>query len=440
MNRDPHLGTGHRGLRGPGDQAAGPDPRRRPRHPLRDPGLRRPARHGRRHHAPLLAAPSPATCRFCTRPHRQTCRLSRPARRPRQTCRFRMARRPGVTRAGDRQSTREQARGSGRNQSPRRPGRPGPHPCRRHGGRRRDRRHARGHGHRARRRQPARGRVRQHLAGRRLARRGRRQRGDARPGPAPGAVRRRRARDPHDVRRRAHRVRRPRLGRHAGGLRGLRTRPRTPRRRPWAELLAPAISAARDGFPLGAAAASYLALVHDSIFGWDEQTRAFHSCRGRCPTPPVRRSARPSSPARSPTWRTGGGPTSTPATSPSRSPATWPPGAASSPRPTWRAYDPSGAARPAEHAARLEHRGQPSAVDRWPGADGDAADAGPPGGPRAGRPHQDPARGAGLPAEAPGRVRGPARGGPRPDPHGHRAEPGCAADVLLDRPRVGRRQ
>ena len=49
---------------------------------------------------------------------------------------------------------------------------------------------------------------------------------------------------------------------------------------PWAELLAPAISAARDGFPLGAAAASYLALVHDSIFGWDEQTRAFHSAEG----------------------------------------------------------------------------------------------------------------------------------------------------------------
>jgi gamma-glutamyltranspeptidase/glutathione hydrolase len=49
---------------------------------------------------------------------------------------------------------------------------------------------------------------------------------------------------------------------------------------PWAELLAPAISAARDGFPLGAAAASYLALVHDSIFGWDEQTRAFHSSEG----------------------------------------------------------------------------------------------------------------------------------------------------------------
>ncbi len=54
---------------------------------------------------------------------------------------------------------------------------------------------------------------------------------------------------------------------------------------PWAELLAPAISAARDGFPLGAAAASYLELVHDSIFGWDEQTRAFHSADGGTPHP-----------------------------------------------------------------------------------------------------------------------------------------------------------
>ena len=105
---------------------------------------------------------------------------------------------------------------------------------------------------------------------------------------------------------------------------------------PWAELLAPAISAARDGFPLGAAAASYLALVHDSIFGWDEQTRAFHSCRRACPTPPVRRCAPPSSPARSPTWRTAAGPTSTPATSPSRSAPDMADRGGLSPRPTWR--------------------------------------------------------------------------------------------------------
>ncbi len=45
-------------------------------------------------------------------------------------------------------------------------------------------------------------------------------------------------------------------------------------RAPWPELLAPATRAVRTGFPLGAAAASYLQLVHDSLFGWDPQTHA----------------------------------------------------------------------------------------------------------------------------------------------------------------------
>lgn len=45
-------------------------------------------------------------------------------------------------------------------------------------------------------------------------------------------------------------------------------------RLPWRELVAPAIEAADSGFPLGASAASYLALTHDSVFGWDEQTAA----------------------------------------------------------------------------------------------------------------------------------------------------------------------
>ena len=44
---------------------------------------------------------------------------------------------------------------------------------------------------------------------------------------------------------------------------------------PWAELMAPAVEAARNGYRLGGAAASYLALTHDSVFGWDDQTRAF---------------------------------------------------------------------------------------------------------------------------------------------------------------------
>ncbi len=43
---------------------------------------------------------------------------------------------------------------------------------------------------------------------------------------------------------------------------------------PWADVLAPAIAACRDGFPLGAATASYLALTGESVFGWDPGTRA----------------------------------------------------------------------------------------------------------------------------------------------------------------------
>ena len=41
----------------------------------------------------------------------------------------------------------------------------------------------------------------------------------------------------------------------------------------WAENLAPAIKVARDGFRLGSAAASYLALTTDSLFAWDPETR-----------------------------------------------------------------------------------------------------------------------------------------------------------------------
>jgi gamma-glutamyltranspeptidase/glutathione hydrolase len=43
----------------------------------------------------------------------------------------------------------------------------------------------------------------------------------------------------------------------------------------WADLLAPAVDAAERGFPLGTAAASYLAITHDTLFGWDPQTHAF---------------------------------------------------------------------------------------------------------------------------------------------------------------------
>jgi gamma-glutamyltranspeptidase / glutathione hydrolase len=51
---------------------------------------------------------------------------------------------------------------------------------------------------------------------------------------------------------------------------------------PWAELLSPAIDAVTHGFPLGSAAASYLALTYESVFGWDEQTHA--AVTGPCGT------------------------------------------------------------------------------------------------------------------------------------------------------------
>ena len=42
----------------------------------------------------------------------------------------------------------------------------------------------------------------------------------------------------------------------------------------WSAALAPAERAAREGFRLGGAAASYLALTTDSLFGWDRETHA----------------------------------------------------------------------------------------------------------------------------------------------------------------------
>ncbi|MBC9957039.1 gamma-glutamyltransferase [Yimella sp. cx-51] len=44
----------------------------------------------------------------------------------------------------------------------------------------------------------------------------------------------------------------------------------------WADITAPAIDIARRGFRLGAAAASYLEIVGDSLYGFDPQTRAAH--------------------------------------------------------------------------------------------------------------------------------------------------------------------
>lgn len=45
-------------------------------------------------------------------------------------------------------------------------------------------------------------------------------------------------------------------------------------RLPWREVVAPAVDVARGGFRLGAASRYYLEYVHDSIFGWDEASRA----------------------------------------------------------------------------------------------------------------------------------------------------------------------
>lgn len=42
----------------------------------------------------------------------------------------------------------------------------------------------------------------------------------------------------------------------------------------WARVMHDSIKAARDGFHVGGAAASYLALATDNIFGWDDETRA----------------------------------------------------------------------------------------------------------------------------------------------------------------------
>src|SRR5580765_3308678 len=45
-------------------------------------------------------------------------------------------------------------------------------------------------------------------------------------------------------------------------------------RAPWAEVVAPAVDVARQGFPLGTAAASYLDLVRHIVFDWDPQSAA----------------------------------------------------------------------------------------------------------------------------------------------------------------------
>ncbi|HEU4998380.1 MAG TPA: gamma-glutamyltransferase [Lapillicoccus sp.] len=59
-----------------------------------------------------------------------------------------------------------------------------------------------------------------------------------------------------------------------GALSGLGLAHERHGRVPWREVVAPAATAAREGFPLGAAAASYLAITGDLLFAWDPETAA----------------------------------------------------------------------------------------------------------------------------------------------------------------------
>ncbi len=53
-------------------------------------------------------------------------------------------------------------------------------------------------------------------------------------------------------------------------------------RAPWADVLAPAVAAARDGFPLGSASAYYLGHSHEAIYGWHpDSMAALHHTDGR---------------------------------------------------------------------------------------------------------------------------------------------------------------
>jgi gamma-glutamyltranspeptidase / glutathione hydrolase len=57
---------------------------------------------------------------------------------------------------------------------------------------------------------------------------------------------------------------------------------------PWRDVVAPAIEIAWEGFRLGSASRYYLEYVHDSIFGWDESSRAVvHDEDGEVTTAPI---------------------------------------------------------------------------------------------------------------------------------------------------------
>ncbi len=59
-----------------------------------------------------------------------------------------------------------------------------------------------------------------------------------------------------------------------GALAALDAASRAYGRAPWREIVAPAVAAARDGFPLGSASAYYLGMVHDSVYDWHPGSQA----------------------------------------------------------------------------------------------------------------------------------------------------------------------
>lgn len=73
-----------------------------------------------------------------------------------------------------------------------------------------------------------------------------------------------------------------------GSLLALEEAHRRDGRVPWHEVVAPAVEVARGGFRLGSASRYYLEYVHDSIFGWDDLSRAVvHDEQGEVTTAPL---------------------------------------------------------------------------------------------------------------------------------------------------------
>jgi len=73
-----------------------------------------------------------------------------------------------------------------------------------------------------------------------------------------------------------------------GSLLALQEAHRRDGRLPWRDVVAPAVEVARGGFRLGSASRYYLEYVHESIFGWDDASRAVvHDEQGEVTTAPL---------------------------------------------------------------------------------------------------------------------------------------------------------